>query len=132
MARILVIEDSKTVQHYIKTILSREDHEVLSCYDGGGAREMALHKGPAAVLLDIMLPQCSGFHIAEEFECHPQLAHLPIVMVSSIAERERIREVVSLGNVCGYVIKPFNTHTLVSKVDQALQLRQSWMARRAS
>lgn len=77
---------------------------------------MALHKRPAAVLLDIMLPR---LHIAEAFERHARLAFPPIVMVSRIAWRKRVRELLCLHNVCGQVINPWHTRPLISKVDQA-------------
>ena len=123
MARILAVDDSRTAQHYIKTILLKGGHNVLSCYDGGQAMDIARNRKPHVILLDIMLPNSCGSRIARQFARDVVLRRIPIVMVSGQQDRQLILQLMKLPNVCGYVVKAFTTGSLSEKVNTALELR---------
>lgn len=113
---ILIIDDSTTVRKIVEVALQREGYRVMSFPDGIAALRWLTSESseiPALIFLDITLPKCDGYHIAQHLKGKPQLAQVPIVMLtrhSGIIDRLRAR----LCGACAFVTKPFTTQTLLA------------------
>ncbi len=86
-ARILVVDDNPTNRYVLRTTLSRAGHTVVEAEDGTGA--LALLKGaeplPEVAVIDVRLPDMTGFEVCERIKADPATAALPVLHVSASA-----------------------------------------------
>ena len=116
--RVLVIEDDSDIRRLITESLERAGLDVISAVDGGQALRTALARKPAAVVLDIGLPDFDGTQfIARWRERRPDANDVPILVVSARPDRREIASLLGAAYVCG---KPFLVDELVGEVERAV------------
>src|SRR5256714_5517345 len=116
--RVLVIEDDNDIRRLITESLRGAGLDVVAAIDASQALRTALARKPAAVVLDIGLPDYDGTQfIARWRERRPDAAEVPIVIVSGRADRGEIASLESASYVCG---KPFIVDELVDQVERAV------------
>lgn len=125
MSELLLIDDDQELCELLTSWLSQEGFQVRACHDGLSARKALADSAPAAVVLDVMLPDGSGLELLKQLRNdHPEL---PVLMLSARGEPlDRI-----LGLELGaddYLAKPFSMPELVARV-KALLRRVDAMAR---
>jgi phosphate regulon transcriptional regulator PhoB len=129
MRRVLIIEDDPDIVELLRYNLEREDFEVDAAFDGRTGLEKIKRGSSDLVVLDLMLPQLSGIELCKEIRKRPELASLPVIMLTARGEEaDRV-----LGLELGaddYVTKPFSVRELVARV-KAL-LRRSERGREAT
>ncbi len=113
MAKILVVEDEKSICDIIVFNLAREGYEVITAGDGATALELARTERPDLVLLDVMLPKMDGFEVCRRIRSGGE--EMPILMVTAREdENDRV-----LGLELGaddYITKPFSMRELQARV----------------
>ncbi len=118
MSLVLIIEGDPAILRGLKENLRRERHDVLSAVDGETGYQLALEKKPDLVILDVMLPQMTGFEICRKLRA--QRFHSPILMLTARGEEgDRV-----LGLDLGaddYVTKPFSVRDLLARVRALLR-----------
>ena len=87
LATILVTDDEPTSRRIIGSHLAREGYRVIYASSGPEALEMARRDLPDAITLDIMMPQVDGWSVLQTLKADPELAHIPVVLVSLTADR---------------------------------------------
>lgn len=120
---ILVAEDSKLSRKVLKTILSVDGYSVLEAEDGEQAYEMAIKKKPDLMLLDVNMPNKTGFEAAELIKSNAEITNIPILFISASNDKQSIIK----GFECGgqdYVTKPFNEEELLARIRTHLTLRK--------
>jgi len=116
--RVLVIEDDNDVRRLITDALRNAGLDVVAAVDAGQALRTALARKPAAVVLDIGLPDFDGTQfVARWRERRPDASDVPIVIVSGRADRREIASLLGAAYVCG---KPFIVDELVDQVERAV------------
>jgi PAS domain S-box-containing protein len=111
-ATILLVDDDPQVHELIGTMLSREGYRVAHAANGADAIERARELRPAAVLLDLMMPQVDGWSVLAALKKDSELAEIPVVIVSLLDERPLG---LSLG-AAEFLTKPVDRARLVSTV----------------
>ncbi|RME17584.1 MAG: response regulator [Alphaproteobacteria bacterium] len=111
--RIVVIEDEPNIVEAIAFLLSREGWEVRTCGNGETALDTVRDLRPDAVLLDVMLPGRSGYEILKEMRADPDLAALPVLMLTARGQKKDRDLADSLG-VTRFMTKPFANADLVA------------------
>lgn len=86
-AKILLIDDDPDFIEATKTILESKPYEVIVAFAGDEGLKKARTESPDLVLLDIIMPGTDGFSAAEQFKKDPDLSKIPVVMLTSYAER---------------------------------------------
>lgn len=86
-APILVIDDEKPMRELLERFLRREGLEVVTAADGAAGIEAARRRRPAAIMLDVMMPQMDGWAVLGALKADPALADVPVVMVTVSPER---------------------------------------------
>lgn len=115
--RILLVEDSPDTAQSLMSVLRSMGHEVQLAIDGASARLAARDARLDMVLLDILLPDCSGWDLAKEFRDQPALAHAPILAISGQNSAEDKRRSFDAG--CDYHLsKPLNLRYLQDLLTQ--------------
>jgi CheY-like chemotaxis protein len=109
--RILVVEDDALTRGAIKLLLEWEDYRVDCAADGDEALGL-LRRGekPSLILLDVRLPGCDGWCFRAEQRADPDLAHIPVVVISG--------EDASALDAAAHIRKPFEPAQLLEQVWQ--------------
>ncbi|WP_158747761.1 response regulator [Acidisphaera sp. L21] len=87
LATILVTDDEATSRRIIGAHLAREGYRVIYASSGAEAIEVAQRDRPDAITLDIMMPQMDGWSVLQSLKADPNLAPIPVVLVSMTADR---------------------------------------------
>jgi signal transduction histidine kinase/DNA-binding response OmpR family regulator len=106
--RALIIEDSEAAADHIARYLSELNTEVIVQSQGESAVQTAVQTKPDVILLDIMLPDTSGWQVLASLKTNPHTREIPVVIISVVDERRRG---VSLGAV-EYLLKPITREQL--------------------
>jgi DNA-binding response OmpR family regulator len=118
MARILLVEDEPKMQRGLRDNLEFEGHEVTVQGDGSSGLQTLLHESFDLVILDVMLPQMSGFDVVRK--SREKGIRTPILMLT--AKGEEIDKVLGLElGADDYVTKPFSLRELIARVNALLR-----------
>ena len=120
MAKILIVEDEPNVRKLVAINLVRRGHQVLEAENGQQALERLNSQKPALLILDIKLPDLSGWDILDRITTAPSLfTNLPVlVMTASPVDHNIV--VNQYPCVVEILVKPFNTSKLLTAVQRAL------------
>lgn len=116
---ILIIEDEADIRNFIARVLELEGYTVLEASDGTGGMELIKDNEVALVLLDLRLPGPDGWSILREIKRSPELAAIPVVVITAIAESMQRKKTLRMG-ATSYLIKPLSAHSLSRTVDMVL------------
>jgi len=122
--RVLVVDDEPTLTELLSSVLRYEGWDTAVAGDGASAVRMAREFGPDAVILDVMLPDISGFEVLRRLR-----AELPHVSVLFLTARDAVEDRVA-GITAGgddYVTKPFSLEEVLARLRGLL--RRSGAAR---
>ncbi len=113
---VLVVEDDASIRGVLQAALAAEGCEVLIAKDGRSALELATHRAPALILLDLRLPGMDGFEFSRAYHQLPG-RHAPTIVVSAAPDA---RELASELGVEAFVPKPFDLDDLIRLIDRYL------------
>lgn len=113
--KILIIEDTESTLDLLKWRAERNEFEYSVDDTGAGWQEAVALQKPDAVLLDMNLPLMSGFGVLREFQHRPELAGIPVFILSSVSDPEVKEEAFSLGAV-DYFEKHEDIDTIFQKL----------------
>lgn len=117
---ILVVDDEKDIVDLVAYNLEKEGFTVIRAYDGEKALEIAKQKKPNLVLLDLMLPGINGLDICRIIRNNPEIAAMPIIMLT--AKGEDLDKVVGLEmGADDYITKPFSVREMIARVRTVLR-----------
>lgn len=127
--RVFVIEDDPANLAIVRTILLK--HGASVPFDSWGTETVNRLRQSFPVhliLLDLALPRgVSGFTIAEEVRADPELAHIPILVVTAADPSVAMQETRARG-LNGFISKPIKYHTFANSVAAAIEGKQVWDA----
>jgi two-component system phosphate regulon response regulator PhoB len=121
-AKVLVVEDERSLTEVLAYNLRREGYEVFLAHDGPeGLRKARTHL-PDLVILDLMLPGLDGLEVCRELRSTDSTATVPILMLT--AKAEETDQVVGFAvGADDYVTKPFSVKVLLQRVKALLRRR---------
>ena len=123
-AKVLVVEDERDIAALISYHLTREGYRVRTAEGGDEALEAVTAERPDIVLLDLMLPGFSGYDVLTEMRRKPQLAEVPIIVLTARREEADRIKGFELG-ADDYLTKPFSPRELVLRVAAVLRRAQA-------
>ncbi|MBK8801369.1 MAG: response regulator [Fibrobacteres bacterium] len=120
--KILSIDDSNSIRHAVKKMLDVIGAEFFEASDGLEGLEMLERSGKMdLILLDMEMPRMDGMTFLETVKKDPRWKDIPVIILSSIAQRERMIKAIQEG-AKQYLTKPFTSEQLLVKVVEALNL----------
>lgn len=102
--RVLLVEDDTLIFKLLEHKLTQHGFEVHRAASGEFVAEVLSKVRPDIVLLDIVLPGVDGFEILRRLKADPNLATIPVVMLSNLDDQAQIDRALELGAV-GYLVK---------------------------
>ncbi len=113
--RVLVADDDPVILRLIEVNLGLEGFEVETANRGEEAITKARQVAPDVILLDVMMPEMTGWEVAARLKEDGETAHIPVVFLSARTQEEDRRKGQDLG-VAAYVSKPFDPVELVETI----------------
>ncbi len=112
--RVLLIEDDFLLRELVTMVLAGEGYMVASASNGEDAFQRLRHyEKPNLILLDLMMPGMDGWHFREEQKKDPQLASIPVVVISALGD---IEEKASSLGAAACLQKPVDAAKLLATV----------------
>lgn len=124
MKKILVIDDLPENVFILQDRLQNEGYEVITAYDGNSGIEKTRTYLPDLILLDVMMPDITGFDVCKILVNDEKTKHIPIILVTAKVGAEDIKEGLEAG-AFDYVKKPFSRVELIARVKSALKLSEA-------
>lgn len=119
--RIFIIDDDRNSVVAIKDLLQKAGYEVFFAYDGEDGLRKMLRARPHAVLLDLVLPDQSGFKIAQDIKAIAEFADIPIIAIS-LKNEDIDKHIAAKSGIAGYVEKPIDNKNLLYSIKEALNI----------
>ncbi len=115
MTRMLLVEDSKSLNMALTMRLEHAGYQVMTAHDVEEGFALAMENPPAVAMLDINLPGGSGIELAQRLR-----EHLDLAIVLATANRDpELEKLASESGAAAFLTKPFDTELLLKTVAQA-------------
>jgi two-component system, OmpR family, alkaline phosphatase synthesis response regulator PhoP len=114
--KVLIADDEPNIVAALQFLLERNGYEVQVARNGDEALRLIESQTPDLVLLDIMMPQKSGYEVCQRMRERPDWQHIKIVMLSAKGRDVEVNKGLSIGADL-YVTKPFSTQELIAKIN---------------
>lgn len=120
MKKILLIEDDKFLRELMVKKLLTMDYDVTSAVDGESGLSMIKEIKPDVVLLDLILPGINGFEVLEKAKQDPEIADIPVIILSNLGQKEDIERGQKLGAADFMIKAHFTPQEVVNKIKAIL------------
>lgn len=101
---ILIVEDDMLLQGLLERKFAQEGYRPLKAFDAVSARRVVASNTPDLILLDLVLPGVTGMAILEELKHDEKTAHIPVVIISNLGQREEVEKGLASG-AADYIVK---------------------------
>ena len=116
---ILIVDDTQSNLRILSTMLARQGYEVRSASDGPTALSLAAAKPPDLILLDILMPEMSGYTVCEKLKADAQTSDIPVIFLSALDEVTNKVQGFAEGGI-DYITKPFQVKEVLARVQTHL------------
>jgi two-component system, OmpR family, response regulator RegX3 len=118
--KVLIVDDDEDILLIVQTILTSAGYTSFTARNGREGVDMALQLQPDLILLDVMMPELSGWEVCTTLKNAPETRQIPVAMLTVKSE---IRDLITGMQVGAddYVTKPFRLRELVARVRAALR-----------
>jgi len=116
---VLLVDDSATNNLLLQVVFEQNDFAVEVAFSGKDALKILKRKHIDVVLLDLMMPQMSGFEVLTAIKENPETAKIPVLIVSADSERDDADKALAMG-ADYFFEKPLQLNAIVEKVKSVL------------
>ncbi len=117
---ILIVDDDKDTRNIIRTILNAKGYETKEASNGKEALALVKDEVPQLILLDLMMPEMSGYDVITHLKINPNTQNTPVIMLTAKVENEDILTGYNEYAVDYYITKPFTPKHLINGVELIL------------
>jgi CheY-like chemotaxis protein len=117
---ILLADDSVTIQKVVAISFASEDVNVVTVDNGDDAITKVQELRPDIVLADVVMPGKNGYEVCEAIKANPELAHIPVLLLTGTFEAFDEPRARSVGSA-GHIAKPFEAQSLVAEVRSLIE-----------
>ncbi len=119
MARILIVDDSPTEVHVLKTMLEKNGFQTISANSGEEGIEVAKKEKPDVILMDVVMPGLNGFQATRQLTKNQETSAIPVIIVTT-KDQQTDRVWGLRQGAKDYVTKPAQETDLVGKIQSVL------------
>ncbi|NTV63731.1 MAG: hybrid sensor histidine kinase/response regulator [Oscillochloris sp.] len=120
---ILLVDDNPQILAILSDLLRPLDYQIFCASNGNEALDLAAEHRPDLVLLDVMMPGMDGFSVCLALRADPQLARVPVIMITALDDRASRLRGFEVG-ADDFIGKPFDTVELRTRVSTVLRLNR--------
>jgi twitching motility two-component system response regulator PilH len=120
MSLIMIVDDSPTEVHIMKTALEKHGFQTLSAANGNECLTLAREVKPDLIFMDVVMPGLNGFQATRTLSRDPATKSIPVVMVTT-KDQESDRIWGMRQGAVDYLVKPVDASDLVAKANEVLQ-----------
>ena len=120
---VLVVDDNEMNVDLLASMLERFNYKVFTAYNGREALEAVAEHQPDLVLLDITMPEMSGYDACRAIKAREESAETPVIFISALDETNDVVKGFEVGGV-DYIVKPFKSREVLVRVKTQLTLAQ--------
>jgi CheY-like chemotaxis protein len=120
VTRLLLADDSITIQKVVELVLAEEGFEIKAVNNGEEALQAIADFKPEIILADIEMPRMNGYQLCERVKANPATQGIPVILLAGAFEpvdEELARKV----GAADYIIKPFESQDLLNKINEAVR-----------
>src|SRR3954451_8018568 len=122
--KILLADDSITIQKVVELTFSDGDYEVTAVNNGAKAIQKLADMRPDIILSDIIMPEKNGYEVCEYVKSHPEFRNIPVILLTGTFEPFDPDRADKAG--CDAVVtKPFESQSLIQKVEELIAQSQA-------
>lgn len=121
-ARILVADNDEDILTLVAFRLERTGYEVLVARDGAEALARAREELPDLCVLDVMMPELTGYDVTQRLRSDPRTSAIPVILLTARVQEADVDRGFDAG-ADAYVRKPFSPQELRDRVAAALEAR---------
>ncbi len=119
MARIMIVDDSPTELHILKTMVEKHNHEVITAASGEEGIETAKIEKPDLILMDVVMPGLNGFQATRQLSKQPETENIPVIIVTT-KDQETDKLWGMRQGAKDYIVKPAQESVLMEKITAVL------------
>ena len=119
---VLIVDDNPQNVELLQAFLESLPVRIVTAFDGIEALQRVAEQPPDLILLDVMMPQMSGFQVCRKLKTDPQTKDIQILMVTALNELGDIEQATECGTD-DFVSKPVNKFELLTRVKSLLRVR---------
>jgi adenylate cyclase len=123
-SRILVVDDNASNRDVLERRLVREGHRVVCAANGTSALELIVRQEFDLILLDLIMPEMSGFEVLRRLKAAEHTRHIPVIVISALDELDSVVRCIEAGAE-DYLTKPFNPILLSARIGASLE--KKWL-----
>jgi putative two-component system response regulator len=112
---VLIVDDEYAGRETLQSVLEGEGYQLEMAENGQQAIEKAKELLPDVILLDIMMPGMTGFEVCERIRSDPQIAEIPIIVLTALDDRESLLTALKAG-ADDFISKPFDRYELRARL----------------
>ena len=123
--QVVILEDDPEIAEMLRIVVEAMGVAVHATSDGRSGLELVRKIRPDGVILDIMMPKMNGYEVCAAIQSDPNLAHVPIMVVTGLVETQDSKTEEEWRNrlsVADFVVKPLNMDTIGSRLRKLLQI----------
>lgn len=120
-ARLLIVDDDADSRALLELILARDCHRVSIATCGHEALAAAIAHMPDLILLDVLMPDMSGYEVATQLRANATTKHIPILMLSAMNDRSTALRALDAG-ADAFLARPIDRRDLCRHVTELLAL----------
>lgn len=119
---VFIVEDDKFLSLVLKGRLEREGIKVFQAFDGKEALELLKNNIPNLILLDLIMPNMSGFEFLENLRQDPQYSTIPVIVISNLGQETDVQKAKTFGVIDYYVKVRTSIEDLIYKIKETIKL----------
>ena len=119
--KILIVDDVMSNVLLLKVLLTNEKFQIATASNGRQALDQVEKERPDLVLLDVMMPDMSGFEVSQQLKANPETAEIPIIFLTALNSTADIVKGFQVGGN-DFISKPFNKEELIIRVTHQISL----------
>jgi class 3 adenylate cyclase len=123
-SRILVVDDNSSNRDVLERRLAREGHQVTCAANGATALDLVGRQEFDLILLDLIMPEMSGFEVLRRLKAATHTNHIPVIIISALDELDSTVRCIEAGAE-DYLAKPFNPILLRARIGASLE--RKWL-----
>jgi DNA-binding response OmpR family regulator len=123
---ILVADDQLSNRELLSELLTTQGFKIITAADGAEALDQLSRVPTDLVLLDVMMPQLSGFEVCEKFKANPDTYLIPVILVTGLSDKENRIEGIRVG-ADDFLTRPVDRTELLARVRSLLKLNNARM-----